>query len=145
VAFGIGGFGAERIAATPQIFQALSLSSAPPTPPVPPLGHPAPSGDLTQLAQAAFSAILEIHSNPTAAQGPVAFALTEPPASQTSDQALIDLTLAKTPVPAHSESPVAATVIPAIAHPALVSKIVSTVKSLAISAVYSSPVFSFSA
>ena len=38
--FGITGFGAQQAYPTPQIFQALSLSGAPPVPPAPPYGNP---------------------------------------------------------------------------------------------------------
>jgi hypothetical protein len=38
--FGITGFGAQQSYPAPQIFQALSLSGAPPVPPAPPYGNP---------------------------------------------------------------------------------------------------------
>ena len=38
--FGITGFGAQQAYPAPQIFQALSLSGAPPLPPAPPYGNP---------------------------------------------------------------------------------------------------------
>ena len=38
--FGITGFGAQQTYPAPQVFQALSLSGAPPVPPAPPYGNP---------------------------------------------------------------------------------------------------------
>jgi hypothetical protein len=38
--FGISGFGAQQVYPAPQVFQALSLSGAPPVPPAPPYGNP---------------------------------------------------------------------------------------------------------
>ncbi|HTA39935.1 MAG TPA: hypothetical protein VK760_12710 [Candidatus Acidoferrales bacterium] len=47
--FGITGFGAQQTYPAPQIFQALSLSGAPPVPPAPPYGTP--NEDLVPVAR----------------------------------------------------------------------------------------------
>jgi hypothetical protein len=78
MAFGISGFGAPQVAASPQIFQALSLAGKPPQPPAPPYGTPnenlVPVGpgnprafpaNLTLAAQPAFDALVRINASTT--------------------------------------------------------------------------------
>jgi hypothetical protein len=75
MAFGISGFGAPQVAASPQVFQALSLAGKPPQPPAPPYGNPnenlVPVGpgnvrafpaNLTLAAQPAFDALVRINA-----------------------------------------------------------------------------------
>ena len=75
MAFGISGFGAPQTAASPQVFQALSLGGNPPQPPAPPYGTPnenlvpvAPGNgrafpaNLTLAAQPAFDALVRINA-----------------------------------------------------------------------------------
>jgi hypothetical protein len=243
MAFGTIGFGAVQIQPSPQVFQALSLSGAPPLPPAPPYGNPNPNlvpvaqtgnpavpANLTLAAHPAFSAILKLTNqslllyghppisgttNTTSAvgafnpgvtgqvqgpsptgisgqadvpAGPVSFQLTAAPANLTSGVNALTQTIAQVqqiqaaqaaaanaasanapssnPIasntnagsnptggaPAPSPAPAPAPVIhgstvttPAAASPGLVAKIAQTVQSLAISAIYSGPVFSFSA
>src|SRR5580704_5365212 len=71
--FGITGFGAQQSYPSPQIFQALSLSGAPPVPPAPPYGNPnenlvpvartgnpAFPANLTVVAHLTYQAVLNV-------------------------------------------------------------------------------------
>ena len=87
--FGITGFGAQQSYPAPQIFQALSLSGAPPVPPAPPYGNPnenlvpvartgnpAFPANLTVVAHLTYQAVLNATQLPplkpsTAAKVPV--------------------------------------------------------------------------
>jgi hypothetical protein len=244
MAFGTIGFGAVQIQPSPQVFQALSLSGAPPLPPAPPYGNPNPNlvpvaqtgnpavpANLTLAAHPAFSAILKLTNQATllyghppvpattnttsavaafnpaisgqvqgpspsgipgpsdAPAGPISFQLTAAPANLTSGVNALTQTIAQVqqiqaaqasaanaasanapssnantsttnggsigaggnPVggsPAPAPAPVvhgSTTTTPAVASPGLVAKIAQTVQSLAISAIYSGSIFSFSA
>ena len=74
--FGISGFGAQQTYPAPELFQALSIASAPPVPPAPPYGtpnanlvsvtltgNPALPANLTLAAHPAFDAILKINAS----------------------------------------------------------------------------------
>jgi hypothetical protein len=71
--FGITGFGAQQSYPAPQVFQALSLSGAPPVPPAPPYGNPnenlvpvartgnpAFPANLTVVAHLTYQAVLNV-------------------------------------------------------------------------------------
>ncbi len=260
--FGITGFGAQQSYPAPQIFQALSLSGAPPVPPAPPYGNPnenlvpvartgnpAFPANLTVVAHLTYQAVLNATQlpplkpstaakvpvvvpntnavlthvrpevtavanttnavsapNPAVAgqvQGPssngiparidlpeglVSFQVLAAPSSVTSGADALNQTIEQieqaerllqqappnpntasattssantggsavaapsgspgstgSPSPGTAPTPVSTASTPGPASPGLVARIVQTVQSLAISAVYSTPVFSFSA
>jgi len=206
VAFGISGFGAERTAASPQVFQALSLAGQVPQPPAPPYGtpnqnlvpvtqpgSPAVPANLTLAANSTFTALLRITSqtalsvihppvsggpntttgveatNPAQTfqlqgpapsgvpgeanlpQGPVSFIVTASSDALTSGAAALTRTVEGLQSAAQqvehavaTRSTTSSSLLP-VAAPHAVAKIISTIKSLAVGAVYPSPVFAFHA
>lgn len=163
MAFGITGFAALRLEPRPQVFQALSLGSQAPVPPLPPYGTPnqnlvpvAQTGNpavpihLSVAAQGAFKAILRIRAAPNTTSAVGAHNPTVHPQAQNarsgSRQGPVSFSL--TQAPAYQTSGQNALeqsqyVLPS-SHGA-VARIVATVNQLAISAVYPAPIFSFSA
>jgi len=137
--------------ASPQVFGVVSIAGAAQRP-TPAEAQPSTApGNLTLAAHTPFTAILKLDGT-TAGHGPITFALydgsADAAAGFTATRGAVQ-GLKSLPQPAPREpqksTPSTGHGIPAVAAPQSVAKIVSTVKSLAVSAVYPAPVFSFHA